>query len=69
MGKLTRFQAVRAAMQELGGRATHEQVAMYVSKEYGMTFSDLKALSLYMSMVNSKMIRKGPGGKLGSSRG
>jgi len=67
MGKLTRFQAVRAAMQELGPSASHEQVAAYLSEEYGMSFTDPKALALYMAMVNSKMMRKGPGGKLGSS--
>jgi hypothetical protein len=58
MAKLTRFQAVRAALLELGGTATNEEVARYVAEHHGYEFPDASALALYVSMVNSKMNRK-----------
>jgi len=62
MAKMTRFQAVRAALLELGATASNEAVGRYVAEHFGYEFTDPGALTLYISMVNSKMARKG--GKL-----
>ena len=59
MAKLTRFQAVRTALLELGGTASNEEVGRYVAEHFGYEFPDAGALALYISMVNSKMSRKG----------
>jgi hypothetical protein len=69
MAKLTRFQAVRAALLELGIRASNEDIAQYVAREHGYTFPDSAALAVFISMVNSKMARTGDKCKLPSSRG
>jgi hypothetical protein len=55
---LTRYQAVRAAIEELGPTATKEQIADYVKKHHGVQFDDRHTVALYISMVNSKMSRK-----------
>lgn len=59
MAKLTRFQAVREALLELGASATNEEVGRYVAEQFGYDFGDPGNLALYISMVNSKMVRKG----------
>ncbi len=69
MARLTRFQAVRAALLELGATASNEDIARYVAKEHGYEFQDAAALALYISMVNSKMSRTGDKSKMPSSRG
>jgi hypothetical protein len=66
MAKLTRFQAVRAALLELGAAATNEEVARHVAEHSGYDFPDRTALALYISMVNSKMNRKSNKDKLPS---
>ena len=55
---MNRYQAVRAAILELGPTATKEQVADYVLKNHGVKFDDKHTVTLYISMVNSKMSRK-----------
>jgi len=58
MGKTTRYQAVRTALQDLGPNASREEVARYVKQHYGLVFEDDRALALYINMVNNKMARK-----------
>lgn len=55
---LTRYQAVRAAILELGPTASKDDIARYVEKNHGMKFDDQDTVTLYISMVNSKMSRK-----------
>jgi hypothetical protein len=67
MARLTKFQAVRTALQDLGPGASNEEIRAYVAKEFGIDFPDPNALALYISMVNSKMTRKGVASKMPSS--
>ena len=55
---MTKYQAVRAALLELGAAATPQEIARYVEQHHGLQFPDTKALVLVISMVNSKMSRK-----------
>jgi hypothetical protein len=55
---VTRYQAVRAALQELGPSATKEAVADYCKRHHNISFDDRHTVVLYISMVNSKMSRK-----------
>jgi hypothetical protein len=59
MNPTTRYQAVRDALFQLGPLATVQEVAAYVKQHHHLEFDDLKALSLYMGMVKSKMSRTG----------
>lgn len=54
----TRYQAVRAALMDLGPTITPAEVAQYVKDQFGMTFDNLKTVALYIAMVKSKMSRK-----------
>ena len=58
MGTVTRYQAVRTAIQELGPQASHREIADYVQRHMGIELGDPRMLALYVSMVNSKMSRK-----------
>ena len=58
MGTVTRYQAVRTAIQELGPQASHREIADYVQRHLGIELGDPRMLALYVSMVNSKMSRK-----------
>jgi hypothetical protein len=55
---INRYQAVRAAILELGPTASKEAVAEFVEKHHGLIFDDRHTVALYISMVNSKMSRK-----------
>jgi hypothetical protein len=55
---LTRYQAVRAAILELGPTASKEDIARYVETHHGMKFEGQDTVALYINMVNSKMSRK-----------
>ncbi len=54
---VTRYQAVRAALLELGPTATNEAVADYCKRHHNISFDDRHTVVLYISMVNSKMSR------------
>lgn len=58
MGTVTRYQAVREALLELGPLATVEEVGQYVRHYHGYTFKDAQALAVYITMVQQKMSRK-----------
>jgi hypothetical protein len=68
MAKLTRFQAIREALIELGTSASNDEIGRYVAQEHGYEFPDAGALALFISMVNSKMTRTGLYSKMPSSR-
>jgi hypothetical protein len=59
MSAVTRYQAVREALFELGPVATNAEVAHYVKDHHQMDFNDSRVLSLYIAMVKRKMSRTG----------